>query len=293
MKKFINIITLLSLLFLAYYLYKSDILHLPIIYNYSDVLLSFLCLFAGFVAQVYTWKSTVAAAGYAIDSKVCFVGTGLSVFAKYIPGKVMVIVGRAAFVADKYGYSLEAMSALSLTTQLITLWVGLSVGALGLVLAGGYAAWTWLTLGLWAALTVAVFSNWVNHLLAKILQYFLKRSINLPHLTYKQVGSGLHWYVLNWLFWAAGFYFLCAALTTQNVPLVAGLGYPLAITLGIAAMLTPGGLGVREGMIVIFLKLLGFDLATATTISVASRLWFLVGEVFIFVLGGIVKRTSG
>jgi hypothetical protein len=43
-------------------------------------------------------------------------------------------------------------------------------------------------------------------------------------------------------------------------------------------------------MIVIFLKLLGFDLATATTISVASRLWFLLGEVFIFVVGGVFKN---
>lgn len=290
MKKFIHILTFLSLLFLGYYLYKSDILHLPIIYNYSPLAVSFLCLFGGFIAQVYTWKTTLGAAGYAVDARVCFSGTGLSVFAKYIPGKVMVIVGRAAFVADKYGYSLESMSALSLTTQLITLWVGLSVGALGLVLAGGYAAWTWLTLGLWAVLTVAVFSNWVNKLLSSILQFFLKRAVQLPHLTYKQVGNGLHWYVLNWLLWAAGFYFLCSSLSLQTVPFIAGLGYPLAITLGIAAMLTPGGIGVREGMIVIFLKLLGFDLATATTISVASRLWFLIGEVFSFTMGWIAKQ---
>lgn len=291
MKRFLHLLTLLSLLFLAYYLYTADILHIPTIYSYPLLGLSLLMLLLGFVAQVYTWKVTLQQAGFAVDSAICFAGTGMSVFAKYIPGKVMVIVGRASYVTEKYGYPLPQMTALSLTTQLITLWTGLSIGLLGLTVAGGYAAWWWLSATLWLALTVSVFSNWVNRLLSALALRLLRKKVSLPHLAMQQVFPILGWYIINWLLWAAGFYLLCTALSPNKVSLLTGFGYPLAITLGIAAMLTPGGLGVREGILVVFLKIVGMDTVTATTIAVASRLWFLVGECGSFVMGLVANRS--
>ena len=188
MKRFINWLTVASLLFLAYYLYQSDTLQWPHIYRYGWLMVSLLALFAGFIAQVFTWKAVVAQAGLAVDTGVCLSGTGMTVFAKYIPGKVMVIVGRAAYVAQKYGYRLETLSALSLTTQLITLWVGLTLGAVGLLLLDKPSTWQGLTIGLWLALTVSVFSPYVNVLLGKILRLFLKREVEVT--VAQSSGSG-------------------------------------------------------------------------------------------------------
>jgi hypothetical protein len=39
-----------------------------------------------------------------------------------------------------------------------------------------------------------------------------------------------------------------------------------------------------------YLALAGLPVADATTVAVASRLWFIVGEVFIFIVGWITHR---
>ena len=50
-----------------------------------------------------------------------------------------------------------------------------------------------------------------------------------------------------------------------------------------------GGIGVREGLIASCLVMTGLSVTEAATISVASRLWFLIGEIFIFISGWIVN----
>ncbi|MEX0778950.1 MAG: hypothetical protein WD037_04400 [Balneolales bacterium] len=87
------------------------------------------------------------------------------------------------------------------------------------------------------------------------------------------------------MLWSAGFYFLILSLTDTPVSPSAGLSYALATNIGIMAIFAPGGLGVREAIIVGYLTFTGVSFAEATTISLASRLWFLVGEAFLFVAG--------
>jgi uncharacterized membrane protein YbhN (UPF0104 family) len=54
----------------------------------------------------------------------------------------------------------------------------------------------------------------------------------------------------------------------------------------------PGGLGVREGIIVLVLTATGLDVKVATTISVISRIWFISGEIFIFLMAILSKNTQ-
>jgi uncharacterized membrane protein YbhN (UPF0104 family) len=58
------------------------------------------------------------------------------------------------------------------------------------------------------------------------------------------------------------------------------------------SLVVPGGIGVREGAITAYLTLFDIGLADALTVSIASRLWYLVGEVLIFVAGNIVEFLS-
>ena len=71
-----------------------------------------------------------------------------------------------------------------------------------------------------------------------------------------------------------------------------GFGFPLAGVLGIMTFISPGGLGTREGVIVAYLTLASIPVVEATTIAVASRLWFLTGEVFIFIVGWAAHKRS-
>lgn len=53
-----------------------------------------------------------------------------------------------------------------------------------------------------------------------------------------------------------------------------------------------GGVGAREGIISGYLVLTGLTVAEATTVAVASRLWFFLGEVFIFTIGILLDSTK-
>jgi hypothetical protein len=94
-----------------------------------------------------------------------------------------------------------------------------------------------------------------------------------------------------WLLWGGGFFLLCAGLSDQMFPFSTLFCFPLATTLGILILFAPGGLGIREGVIVGYLTLLGIALPEAITLSAASRLWFLIGEFFVFVAGYLSARV--
>ena len=49
---------------------------------------------------------------------------------------------------------------------------------------------------------------------------------------------------------------------------------------------------MREGILTGFLTIAGLDLPLATTIAVASRLWFMMGEFFIFSLALILEKRN-
>ena len=98
------------------------------------------------------------------------------------------------------------------------------------------------------------------------------------------------WFVVYWALWSIGFCLLVASLINIDVSWSVGFGFPLAATLGIITFISPGGLGTREAIMVGYLTLAGVPLVDATSVAVASRLWFLGGEVFIFLVGWAVHK---
>ena len=50
-----------------------------------------------------------------VDFNACVAGVGLSTFGKYIPGKIWMVVGKAAYLAKKNEYSLGRLSIISLS----------------------------------------------------------------------------------------------------------------------------------------------------------------------------------
>ncbi len=119
---------------------------------------------------------------------------------------------------------------------------------------------------------------------------FFKKKITISRIPLKSFFYVLPWIILYWVIISISFYMFTASLSTLNIPLFIGFGFPLAGTLGIMAVIVPGGLGVRESVLVGYLNLAGLSLPEATTISITARLWFLIGEIFIFIVGIILDR---
>jgi uncharacterized membrane protein YbhN (UPF0104 family) len=210
---------------------------------------------------------------------------GLTIFGKYLPGKIWMIVGRSTYISIKSSKDIKQLTLLSVYAQFIALWTGLLLGFIGLILLGGFYLWGWLTLTLLVVLTTLIFSPYFWKYPLKLYNVILRRDISIPHLSIQKLLLLIPWYSFYWILWSIGFYLMIKSLAIHEFHILMGLGFPLAGTLGIMAIFAPGGLGVREGIMTGYLVLSNFSFQEAATVAVTSRLWFLAGEIFIFLLG--------
>ena len=79
---------------------------------------------------------------------------------------------------------------------------------------------------------------------------------------------------------------------TGIVPFYYSFAFPLSIVLGLISIIFPGGIGVREGAISLFLISNGISADVAVTISILARIWFLAGEFFAFFLALYFRKRS-
>jgi uncharacterized membrane protein YbhN (UPF0104 family) len=284
-KRWSRYLVIASIAFLAVALYKADYLAVPHVYSVAALAMALVCLLASSVADAFAWRAILVRSGFPAGIYECVTAIGLSAFAKYIPGKVWALMGRAAYLAERRSYSLAQITAVTFSWQFTMLWLGLVFGAIGLVLLRAPMVWGTLVLVMWLALTAVVFSNATQTLAAHAFKKILGRQIEFRRTPSRDILASLPWFFVTWGLLSCGFYFLVTGLSSESVPLATGLGFPLSLTLGLIAFFTPGGLGVREGVIVGYLSLAGLPVPEATAVSIAARLWFLAGEVLIFLVG--------
>jgi uncharacterized membrane protein YbhN (UPF0104 family) len=292
MKDWYKYLVYLSLLCVAMVLYRADYLRIPRLFSPPSFWISVFFLLTGFVLHVFSWQKTLEVSNQQVSLRRCTASVGLSIFAKYIPGKIWMVMGRAVYLSSKNANSLASLTVASIKAQCITILVGLLLGCLGLFHHREYHHWAWVILGLAALLSFLLFNPMMHRLGQQLLMRFFRRSFNIPQLNLGSTLKIIPWFIAYWLAWSTGFYFLAKSLTPQVLPWFLGLNFPLAATVGILTFLAPGGLGTREAVLVFFLLSSGVPLAEATSISITSRLWFLLGEGLIFLLGYVAHRRA-
>ena len=285
-----NVLVYVSVVFLLYALIKTDYIFVPKGINIAQALVSLLILFAGFVSSAYAWHRMLISSGMRVEFVDSLRSVGLSVFGKYVPGKIWSILGRSGYLAQRYPYQAGVLATVSVNAQLMTLWVGFALGVLGLLLLNEMRHIGWLMAFSWLVLTLSVFSNVCHRLVHKAVHIVSRRSIEFPQLSFVGAISTLPHFLIFWLLWVVSFVVFCNSFSGIQLSIIGGLGFALASSLGITAIIAPGGVGVREGVLVGYLAMSGVDVKMATAVAVASRAWFLLGEVFIFALALLVKK---
>lgn len=280
----------LSVLFAVAALLKLDLLTLPRHVEPVPLALALALVLAGFVIEVLPWRIAVRSASISITPAEALWSLGLPVFGKYVPGKIWLLVGRAVLVADSHRVAHSPLVAASMNNQLIALWCGLALGSLALLGTPDLRHAGWLLVGGLALLAMVIFSDGANVATNQALRLLRRSAPELPRLRPAVVATIAPWYLAQWVCWCLGFWLLCAALTTTTPPWLTGPAFALAATLGLLALIAPGGFGVREGVLAAVLTAGGIGLTEAATIAVASRLWFLIGEAGIFALALVARR---
>ena len=291
MKILFRILIYLSLAFLVIYLYKFDYfkvqgLKLDLIYLVPGTLL----LWAGFLMSTMSWWKALKTHNINVSPKTALISQGLSVFSKYIPGKVWVILGRASFVSQEE-HSMRNASYISLKEQLIYVWLGLLLGLGPLLYFYPFNGFVILVLVLTLFFTFFLYSRGFHSFIIQVLSYLFKKTLEVPLVTIKEVLPLITYVLGYWIIWMIAFYLFMLSFHIDFSVMVI-FCWPLSISLGVLSLITPGGIGVREGIITGFMVLTGMAVEDAATIAVISRLWFITGEVFIFLLSLYLNRFS-
>jgi uncharacterized membrane protein YbhN (UPF0104 family) len=248
----------------------------------GTLLVSYILLLAAFAGYPLVWWLLLKE-GMGADLRLskAFRIWYVSNLGRYIPGKIWQIVGRVE-LARAEGVSPPACAASVVYETGLIVISGALVFLLALAALGGDGpgistrpVLILLPLGL-ILLHPSVFSAGTN----KILRILRRPEVTLD------VGTG--WaasvfalYGLLWIVQGSGFFFLVRSLADVPggwLPKMVGI-FSASWIAGFLSLVTPGGLGVREGVMAL---LLGMYLppSVSAVISILSRIWITLGEVF-------------
>lgn len=219
--------------------------------------------------------------------------TTVSCIGKYAPGKVWFTLGRMS-LAKQDGVP-EAKSLLSVVMEIaITLLGGLILLGAAILLiprtqvpSGVY--YFFLVVPLCLVVLYPPVMNWFLRIGLKLLR--------LPTFEWRLTPGGLLKLLciclLDWLAQGAGSFLLIRSfypLTLSQLPIMMG-GYAISWMIGFLVLITPAGLGVREGIYTLILKTVMPE-PVAIISAMVTRVWVTVGEIVAAAIGFLLIRSN-
>ena len=204
----------------------------------------------GLVFALQGWRALMADLGSPLHlapaSGVLFVGQ----LGKYLPGSVWSVVAQAE-VAAKLGVPRRTTTVVGLLSVGVSAIAGLAIGALalpGLLDSGGQSPYLLIVvLAVLVGGLVVLHPAVLNRLIGRALRLVRREPIEHP-LSGRTIALTAGAFLLAWLALGLHLWVLVRALggdpSATLVPSV--LGYALASSLGMLALVLPAGLGLRE-----------------------------------------------
>ncbi|MEE8575645.1 MAG: lysylphosphatidylglycerol synthase transmembrane domain-containing protein [candidate division Zixibacteria bacterium] len=244
------------------------------------------------------WALLMAGFGYSVSIGEAFKIAYLANLGRYIPGRIWQVFGMT-YLARQIGIQEEvsiasfvlvqmfALPSAFLATALIALFdpAFVSAEASGMVGSGIVA----VSVLIFAVSLLVVFAP--NRAVAML--NLLLRRINRPEITFELSASRAaliySGYFICWLVYGFAFWLLLhGILSGPNISLSAGIGtFVLAYQIGYLAIFTPGGLGVRE---LVMIALLNPFLGTISAgVAVAARLWNVLIEIIVALIAWLIR----
>jgi hypothetical protein len=271
---------------------------------WSLVLLSGLVVLVAYALLVAMWRAMLAGWGaplrFVDAAHVWFVSN----LGKYVPGKVWQIAAMGA-MARARGVSPVAAAGSAVVVNLANIVSGFAVvlltgaGVLGASHPSGpRVAAVLVALVLAGLLALPV----LLPALARIAARVLRRELEFPRIPARAIWLATFGTALAWILYGAAFHLLAIALGVA--PAAGSTGewpgyvavYTSSYLIGYLSLLTPGGIVVRETMLVEGLVALGLAAEPAGwLLAFASRLWLTVLEIapgMLFLARGGLRRSS-
>jgi hypothetical protein len=173
---------------------------------------------------------------------------------RYIPGKVWTYLGRI-YLLKNYDIT---------KTQILTSsMLEMAIMALGSILVFAISLLFWdLKIGVWIYVIFLLIPLILLFVHPKILNFFLhlvqkltKKELIKIRTKYSQLLWTIPFYLFYWLIYGLGSYLIIRSLTEisfTKIPIIIGI-FSISWLIGFVSLIAPGGLGVREGLLTLFL----------------------------------------
>ena len=201
--------------------------------------------------------------------------TSLSQLGKYLPGGFWQPLGWVGLARDA-GVGLAEGSLTIAMTLLLTVAAALVVGPVLLVASRAAGAFVWLLLVVPAALA-ALHPRVLSRLLSLAARITRRPALQMQPVSFGTVAVGLALALPVWLIHGSALVVTAAGLGFHvSWTLLVG-AFAVAWAVGFLAIPVPGGLGVREAVLLLLLRV-SLTSAQAIALAVVFRLAFIVAE---------------
>jgi uncharacterized membrane protein YbhN (UPF0104 family) len=264
----------------------------------TDIIISASMFAAFLVLRGFLWRAVLIGLGHRIPAMPALRAWITSEVTRYVPGAIWQVVSRVAMIKP-WGVRGSVVSTSQVLELAIFVLANIVMAIVTLAWVGfgrmdglarfwmGFAMATAPMLAL--ILHPSIFNRVTNWILRRLGKPPLATRVSLRRLL------ALMMVYLGGLVWQSAAIWLLLRgplqLEPHHLPIVAG-AYSLAWTAGFIAVWAPGGLGVREAVLIAAMKLVLpatirldiEDTSVLEAISVLLRVWTILGEIIVFVV---------
>jgi len=306
-KSLFGIVKLLIVALILFFIVRQVLTQWELVRNYQWrinwilLILSLVILQVGLFVKSWLWSRVLRCFGETLTAMRAFRVAYLSNLGRYIPGKFMQFVG-IMYLAKKEGVREDVAVSSFALVQLFDTPSGLILIFLYYLILGFSIEQIHQYLPVLIVLGVLTLLSFLVILIPSLMERMLNLILKLfkqPRLQFvlkKKTGIWLLiLYFIDWNIIGGAFYLFLRSLTDVpvNFFLQASLVYVAAYLIGYWALFAPGGIGVREGVMSVLLTRIGSFLEpVASAVSLAARLWFMVGEILVSLLALMVRKKD-
>jgi len=280
-----KIITYLSFPFVILFLLQNDYLKiesfkLPV-ENYFYLIISVIILFLSFFAEAYCFIPVTAILNKKIEYRKMMRALCRTMLTKYVPGKILLFYSLGYYL-HKLGLTKKQAAITLLYCQLLSILTALILG-MNFIMTGSFSPWFKInSILLILAISILFLSKQCRKVIDSLYLKIFKKKNDIAAIESKKMIKPLFSFFVLWLTNGVAFYFFISSFSHEIYPAAVILIFPIARVIGSVAVITPGGMGVREGIITMLLANYGVGFEFATVITIYSRIWILSVESILF-----------
>lgn len=288
-KKAIDYLPLLGIVFLIIYLVEKDFDWSLLKNNSKFNIIAIPILLLAFLIRGITWYIILKKFNINVRLNDALFSQFSTILLKYIPGKIWTPIGKANSLRIEGEATLIKLSSIAFLQQLLFTSVGLLFGSLSILLFIDSLSLKILLVAI-VSLSTYLFVSYLSkeRTLNKYNWKYLKK---LSDLKLPKLIIIFPFIIIHWLLIGLG-YFIIYRSTVSDINWNVGMIQVLANNIGMIAVFVPAGIGVREGIVAIYLLENNYPNNLVIAISILSRIVFIIAEIIIYIISFLIKKRK-